>query len=790
MVTCRYCGTSNRAGSSYCSHCGGAFAVPAGQPPTSARPAAAPAGVASAGAAPAGASSARATAAPPRATTATGRLPPQAKLHGRYVVLKTVGHGGMAAVYRALDTRTNRHVAIKEMSQDGLSPEEEAEALDAFRAEADILQRLRHPNLPRVWERFSDGARHYLVMEFVEGETLEQRQQAAGGALPEAEVLRWAAQLCSVLSYLHAQRPPIIFRDLKPANVMLTPTDEIKLIDFGIARVFRPGRLRDTQVLGTPGFAPPEQYGKTQTDPRADLYALGVTLYQLLTGYDPGSTPFSLPPAHTRNPALSPHVQAAIERATKLDRDVRYPTVADFERDLLRPDGFVFRGGQRARTLPELVALCRALPQEAQEHLYTRRFERWLAATGQPQLARMAASISAAGGDRAAGLATFMAQASRPLPPPVPPAAAAGRVARQAASRIAAQTARRLFASAVAAAANAVGTQVFVEVRPRSVNFGALIAGQRGSTAIAVGGQNGLPVTGRIAPLAPWLRVDRRDFVGPSTIVQLSIDTTQLTRSGIHQTTLQITSGAQQLYVPVSVEVLSTRGPNAAPPRKRSQGPQRAAGKYAPASTTPSWIRTILSWLAALGTASWAMTQALQPSAMHALAPLAGLPFAAVLLLVAALAAAPAAVVGRWGADPLSRAFTALLGAGLGAGCTFALGQNWPPLPTATLPAGVNMNLPAPLLALGLLLISAGATLGAAPGHSRRMLALTAFITRHARVLLAVGALLLGGWAGFTLTHSWMFGLVAPCGAVMGMLVAVALFSRANRLLQRAAGRP
>jgi tRNA A-37 threonylcarbamoyl transferase component Bud32 len=789
MVKCRYCGTSNRAGSSYCSHCGGAFAVPAGQPPSSTHPAAAAAGVASAGAPPNAAGGARVTAAPPHPTTATGRLPQQAKLHGRYVILQTVGQGGMAAVYRALDTRTNRHVAIKEMSQDGLSPAEEAEALDAFRAEADILQRLRHPNLPRVWERFSEGARHYLVMEFVEGETLEQRQQAAGRALPEAEVLRWAAQLCSVLTYLHAQRPPIIFRDLKPANVMLTPRGEIKLIDFGIARVFHPGRLHDTQVLGTPGFAPPEQYGKTQTDPRADLYALGVTLYQLLTGYDPGSTPFSLPPAHTRNSALAPHVQAAIERATKLDREARYPTVADFERDLLRPDGFVFRGGQRARTLPELVALCRALPQEAQEHLYTHRFEHWLTAIGQPQMARMAASISATGGDRAAGLATFMAQASRPLPPPIPPTAA-GRVARQAASRIAAQTARRLFASAVAAAANAVGTQVFVEVRPRSVNFGALIAGQRGSTAIAVGGQNGLPVTGRITPLAPWLRVDRRDFVGPSTIVQLSVDTAQLTRSGIHQTTLQITSGAQQLYVPISVEVLSTRGPNAAPPRKGSQGPQRATGKYTPARATPSWIRTILSWLTALGTASWAMTQAIQPLATHAPAPLAGLPLAAALLLVAAVAAAPAAVVGRWGADPLSRVFTALLGAGLGAGSTLALAQNWPALVTATLPTVVDTHLPAPLLALGLVLLSVGAALGAAPGHSRRMLILTAFVTRHARILLAVGALVVGGWVGFTLTHPWMYGLVAPCGAIAGMLVAVALFARANRLLQRAAGRP
>src|SRR5260221_705965 len=210
----------------------------------------------------------------PRPPNAPGRLLPRARLAGCYPILRNVGQGGMAAVYEALDTRNNVRVAIKEMSQDSLSSEELQEAMDSFRFEADTLMRLRHPNLPRVYGRFSEGARHYLVMDFIQGQTLEQRQEAAGGkALAERDVLGWAAQLCAVLGYLHMQRPPIIFRDLKPANIMVTANGQIKLIDFGIARVFAPGRTRDTQVLGTPGFAPPEQYGKAQTDARADIYA-------------------------------------------------------------------------------------------------------------------------------------------------------------------------------------------------------------------------------------------------------------------------------------------------------------------------------------------------------------------------------------------------------------------------------------------------------------------------------------------------------------------------------------
>ena len=316
MVICRYCRTENRADATYCNNCGGALKPVPAPSVTSPRPTT------------------------PPAANGTGRLTPQSRLRGRYIILQVVGKGGMAAVYRAVDTRRNATVAIKEMSQDGLSPDDLRDALASFRSEAEMLANLRHRNLPRVYESFTENTRQYLVMDFIEGETLEQRQQRMGnGPLPPAEVLGWAKQLCSVLGYLHSQRPPIIFRDLKPANIMLTRDGQIKLVDFGIARVFAPGHTRDTQVLGTPGYAPPEQYGKSQTDPRADIYALGCTLYQLLSGYDPSTTPFQLPPLHTRVSGIAPQVERAIEHATRLDRDQRPPTVAIFSDELLGSGG-------------------------------------------------------------------------------------------------------------------------------------------------------------------------------------------------------------------------------------------------------------------------------------------------------------------------------------------------------------------------------------------------------------------------------------------------------------------
>jgi len=235
--------------------------------------------------------------------------------------MQKLGQGGMGAVYRAGDRRLSTvNWAVKEMSQSAISgPLERQQARDAFRHEAEMLAALNHPNLPRVTDHFEQDGKAYLVMEYVPGETLLSFLMREGLPQPQARVFEWARQLCDALDYLHTQRPPIIFRDLKPANIMLMPNGQVKLIDFGIARLFKPGQAKDTQAFGTIGYSAPEQYGKGQTDARSDVYSLGVLLHQLLTGYDPTSTPFHLPPASQVNLNLPQQLSDALSAATDSD---------------------------------------------------------------------------------------------------------------------------------------------------------------------------------------------------------------------------------------------------------------------------------------------------------------------------------------------------------------------------------------------------------------------------------------------------------------------------------------
>src|SRR5260221_623308 len=218
-----------------------------------------------------------------KANTQTGRLTSRTLLHKRYVIMRTIGHGGMAAVYLAKDLKHDTTCAIKEMSLSSVPAYEHAQAIQNFLAEATILSRLNHPNLPAFTDFFTEDSRHFLVMEYIEGDTLEDLLEHNDEPFSERRVLGWARQLCDVLEYLHSQQPPVIFRDMKPGNIMLRRDGRIKLIDFGIARIFRHSGSRDTQMLGTPGFAPPEQYGSSQTDERSDIYSLAMTLFQLMT---------------------------------------------------------------------------------------------------------------------------------------------------------------------------------------------------------------------------------------------------------------------------------------------------------------------------------------------------------------------------------------------------------------------------------------------------------------------------------------------------------------------------
>ena len=251
----------------------------------------------------------------PISTSSDEPLRPGTLLAQRYRIEEEIGQGGFGIVYKARDINWNRRVAIKQINLHALNAKEVIEATDSYNREVKLLSTLKHPNLPRIYDHFTDPEHWYLVMDYIEGETLEEYLKAAetkqkkyffgllparkslpGHAaqgmlqtsrLPVREVLDIGVQLCTVLNYLHTRQPPVIFRDVKPANIMRNPRGHIYLIDFGIARQFTPGQARDTGPLGSPGYAAPEQYGKAQTTVQTDVYGLGATLQTLLIGKDP-----------------------------------------------------------------------------------------------------------------------------------------------------------------------------------------------------------------------------------------------------------------------------------------------------------------------------------------------------------------------------------------------------------------------------------------------------------------------------------------------------------------------
>jgi len=233
----------------------------------------------------------------------SGELLLQTLFRNRYFIVCRVGAGGFGSVYKARDIESgDRLVAIKEVRLQGLHPQAMLEATTTFQREVSVLSHLDHPNLPRVYEHFQTPGQWYLVMDFIAGETLEQYQsKTLHGRLLLSEVLDMGIQLCVVLDYLHSRHPPIVFRDLKPANIMRTPTGQLYLIDFGIARYFKPGQAKDTVALGSLGYAAPEQYGRAQTTPRADIYSLGAVLHQLLTARDPSEAPFCFIPLRPKS---------------------------------------------------------------------------------------------------------------------------------------------------------------------------------------------------------------------------------------------------------------------------------------------------------------------------------------------------------------------------------------------------------------------------------------------------------------------------------------------------------
>lgn len=250
-------------------------------------------------------------------------------IDGKYKVLHQIGKGGMSIVYLCINEKANKQWAVKEVRKNGNASSEVIR--QNLLTETSILKKLHHPHLPSIIDVIDQDDTYLILMDYVEGRTLKAILDERG-ALPQEKVVDWAIQLSSTLMYLHRQDPPIIYRDMKPANVMLKPDGNVVLIDFGTAREYKDDSDGDTTCLGTKGYAAPEQYGgKGQTDARTDVYNLGATMYQLVTGKNPTKPPYEIRPIRQWNPALSSGLESIIVKCTKSDPDERYQSVAELK---------------------------------------------------------------------------------------------------------------------------------------------------------------------------------------------------------------------------------------------------------------------------------------------------------------------------------------------------------------------------------------------------------------------------------------------------------------------------
>lgn len=280
----------------------------------------------------------------------TPTMQPGVVLQGRYMIEGTLGVGGMSVVYRGRDLRFKdvvRPCAIKEMAQSAPDSNTRLLNLKNFERESGLLATLQHPAIPKVYDFFEENGRVYLILEQIDGKDLETVLDEAKGPLPEDRVVRWATQICDVLTYLHNHEPePIVFRDMKPSNIMVTAQDRIVLIDFGIARNLARADRKGT-MIGTEGYSPPEQY-RGLAEPRGDIYALGATLHHLLTASDPRlETPFTFHerPLRQLNPAASPEIDAVVARALEYDIAARWATAEEMKEALLQTPTAYSAGG-------------------------------------------------------------------------------------------------------------------------------------------------------------------------------------------------------------------------------------------------------------------------------------------------------------------------------------------------------------------------------------------------------------------------------------------------------------
>lgn len=256
-------------------------------------------------------------------------------LNGRYQIIKMIGKGGMSTVYQAKNLTNGNLLAIKDVERTGKDSNQAVE--QSLVTEGKMLMQLSNKHLPKIYDIIEHPESFLLVMDFIQGESLD-KVIAREGAQPMDRVLDWGMQICEVFHYLHNQYTPIIYRDMKPANVMLQPNGQIMMIDFGTARTQKVGVMMsaDTLCLGTAGFAAPEQFGgQGQSDARTDIFCLGGTLYNMITGHSPSDRPVGIRPLEEWNPALKDTpISYIIYKCTRNDPNARYQTAMELYEDL------------------------------------------------------------------------------------------------------------------------------------------------------------------------------------------------------------------------------------------------------------------------------------------------------------------------------------------------------------------------------------------------------------------------------------------------------------------------
>jgi serine/threonine-protein kinase len=281
--------------------------------------------------------------------------------NGQYVILEEIARGGMGAIYRAENVDLERTVAIKEACLDPVACEGRRDQIrERLLHEMEVLEPLDHLSIPKIYDQFSSKNNEYLVMEFIEGQTVMDIQQKTlrhDQVLEESRVLGWAIQILDALDYLHTQPKPIIHRDMKPENLILNPDGRIKLVDFGLMKQVE-RQLGESgpliQAVGTIEYAPPEQYAESSqpTDARTDIYSLGATLYYLLAGCLPPRSvdrmlPMSinvskkLPSIQERNKTVSRRTEQVINKAMEIEPDKRYQAAVDMRHALCPPRRFI-----------------------------------------------------------------------------------------------------------------------------------------------------------------------------------------------------------------------------------------------------------------------------------------------------------------------------------------------------------------------------------------------------------------------------------------------------------------